>query len=310
MEFREVARKVFDSYGNGSYEDGLEVIVKARPEHPDEDATLTFWQACLLGMSGRPTEALEVLSAGLDRGLWWAGGQLADSDLDPVRSLPGWDGMLSRSERAAAQVARLRPDPLVRSATASTFDGTLITLHGAGADPKAHAELWGEATPESWTLITPAGNVPMPSGEWSWPFDLTVSPVGEQLESLELEPPMFLAGWSQGGGMAATLAWMGALEVEGLLLIGPGLRAEWDPETHRHVPTYMVIGETDLNLESCIKLRDMMRRQGVPVMLDELPGQGHELPENLGATIAAALDWLIGMSASSPRQTATRTPEQ
>lgn len=294
MEFGEVARQVFDLYGKGRYRDGLDVIARARPGHPDQDGRLTFWQACLLGMSGRSRDALKVLEAGLDRGLWWAPGMLADSDLDSVRTLPGWDGLLARCEEAAAESAPLRPDPRIRTATTPTQTGTLISLHGAGNDPAAHARVWEEAVPDSWTLITPVGNVPMAPGEWAWPFDLSIDPLVEQLEGLDLRPPLILAGWSQGGGVAASMAWTGPLKVEGLLLVGPGLRDDWDPDSHRHVPTYIVIGEKDLNRARCLKLRDQLTEHGASVFVDERPGLGHERPENLPETIAVALNWLVG----------------
>ena len=292
MDFREVQRKVYELYGKKRYGDGLEVIAQARPDHPDHDVTLTFWQACLLGVSGRAEEALAALEEGLTRGLWWAPGMLADHDLDSVRTLPSWDEVEARGEQAAAEVASQRPDPIVRGATSSTPKGTVITLHGAGNDPKTHADRWGRAIPGAWTVVTPAGSVPMSVGTWGWPFDLSHGTLAADLDGLEFSSPAILAGWSQGAGLAAVFAWTGALEVKGLLLLGPGFPHDWDPSTHHRVPTYIVIGEHDFNLGSCAKLRDRMREHGVPVILDERPGLGHEPPNNLEETLAAALDWL------------------
>lgn len=295
MDFVEVQRRVIDLYGNGEYDQGLEVIAEARPELPDEDGMLTFYEACLLGISGRPRQALETLEAGFDRGLWWAPGQLADSDLDSVRTLPGWDALWSNGEQAASEMSSLRPDPLVRPAATAIPEGTFVTLHGAAVDPMAHSKQWEEAAPSSWTVITPVGSVPTTSGHWAWPYDLSVGPLIEHLEELELRRPVILAGWSQGGGMAASMAWTGPLDVDGLLLFGPGLRDhQWDPRLHRHVPTYIVIGERDLALPSCLELRDRMTKHHATVFLDELPGKGHELPEDLQETIAVALNWLTG----------------
>jgi len=295
MDFVDVQRRVIDLYGKEAYDQGLETIAVARPEHPDEDGILTFYEACLLGKSGRIREALETLEAGLDRGLWWAPGQLADSDLDSVRTLPGWETVLARGEQAVSEMSSLRPDPLVRPGATANPEGTFITLHGAGVDPMAHAKRWEEAAPSTWTVITPVGSVPMTSGHWAWPYDLSLEPLIEHLEGLPLWRPLILAGWSQGGGMAASMAWAGPLEVDGLLLFGPGLRdRQWDPGSHRHVPTYIVIGQHDLALRSCLELRERMADHGAAVLLDELPGKGHELPENLQGTIALALDWLLG----------------
>ena len=292
MEFREVQQQVFDLYGREAYDEGLAVISDARSDLPEEDSILTFYEACLLGMSGRAQEALEKLEAGFDRGLWWSPGQLADSDLDSVRTLPGWEGVLSRGEQAASEMSLLRPDPLVRHAAAERPEGTLVTVHGAGVDPWAHAKRWEAATPTSWTVITPVGNIPTTSGHWAWPYDLVLDPLIDHLEGSQLARPLILSGWSQGGGMAAVMAWVGPLEIDGLLMFGPGLRdRKWDPDSHRHVPTFIVVGDHDLALTSCLELRDRMTEREAAVFLKELTDLGRELPDNLAETIQTALDW-------------------
>ena len=56
MGFEAAAQRVFDLYGEGRYEEALKVVERARLDHPEEDGRLSFWEACLLGVSGAPDE--------------------------------------------------------------------------------------------------------------------------------------------------------------------------------------------------------------------------------------------------------------
>ena len=104
-----------DLYWEKHYDDALDVVEDARSDHPHEDGRLTFWQACLLGISGRSSEALDTLTSGIDRGLWWAPDLLADSDLDSVRSLRGWEGVERLCVEATERyMAQHHPRPQVR----------------------------------------------------------------------------------------------------------------------------------------------------------------------------------------------------
>ena len=294
MDFESVARQVFDLYGKQRYDEALEPVETARSDHPDQDGQITFWRACLLGVSERPTEALQTLQGGLERGLWWAPDMLADSDLDSIRNLEGWEEVVGRCQEATDQfIVQHRSEPLVRPARTEKPAGTLITLHGAGADPLAHTERWFGAVPESWTVVAPVGTVPFSETQWAWPHDNPTSVVIDQLDHLAFPHPVVLAGYSQGGRVAASLAWEGLLEVVGLILMAPSLQQRvWDPQSHRQVPTYVVVGELDRSLPECLELQRRLEEAGVPLLMDQRPDLGHQQPEDLGETITAALNWI------------------
>jgi predicted esterase len=296
MDFRDVSRRVFDLYDDGRYEDGLEVIEAARPEHREEDGRLTFWEACLLGMSGAPEQALATLQAGMVRGLWWAPGMLADSDLDSVRGLEGWEELADRCSQSSADFsAAHRLETLLRPASMENPVGTVITLHGAGVDPIAHADEWREAVPDAWNVVVPVGTVAFSEKQWAWAYDGSADAVPEQLEALELTPPLVLAGWSQGAGVAAMLAWEGPLGSIGLVLMAPSFHQRtWDVPSYRPVPTYIVVGELDHPyLPGCLAIEERLREADVPVFLDQRAGMGHALPEDFSETLAAAFDWVV-----------------
>jgi predicted esterase len=296
MTFNAVARRVLALYGEARYGEALGLVDAAFRDHPEEDGRLTFWKACLLGISGRPEEALQALREGMERRLWWAPEMLADTDLDSVRSLPGWEDLLRRCDEAAHEfVARHpRPDPQVRPARRAPATGTLVTLHGGGADPRAYAELWRDATPDAWTVVAPVGSVPFSESEWAWSRpDHSIGEVVDQLDALGVPPPVVVAGYSQGSGVAALLAWQGPVAAAGLIMVAPTSRlGRWDPRAHRRVPTYIVVGDEDLGMPAGLDHDGLLQEAGVPVHLDRRPGLGHRLPDDLDATIEAALGWL------------------
>ena len=80
MDWDEVRDRVFTTYGDNSYAEGLEIIRQARTEAPERDSLLTFWEACFLSLDGQPQEAFDALEAGLERGLFWDFRMLADPE--------------------------------------------------------------------------------------------------------------------------------------------------------------------------------------------------------------------------------------
>lgn len=290
-----MANRVFDLYWEKRYGEALDFVEDARSDHPDQDGRFTFWQACLLGISDRSPEALDVLEGGLERGLWWAPDLLTDSDLDSVRSLPGWEGMERRCSDATERfMAGHHPQAQVRPGPADGAAGTLVTLHGGGVDPLSHMERWAGSVPEAWSVMAPEGTVPHSESQRAWPRDDPANVVVAQLDGLDTPPPVVLAGYSQGAGVAAFMAWDGLLDAVGLILVAPPIIRSrvWDPQVDRPVPNYMVVGEHDHSLPDCIERQRLMEESGAPVHLDQRPGLGHQLPDDLAETIAAALDWI------------------
>jgi len=81
VSFADVGAEVFGLYQESRFADALAVVRGVRDRFPLEDATLTFWEACLLSMDGCPDLALLVLRDGIDRDLWWSETMLADASV-------------------------------------------------------------------------------------------------------------------------------------------------------------------------------------------------------------------------------------
>lgn len=295
MEFSTLARRVVDCYLHGAYQEALQVVRLGRDRLPEEDPALTWYEACLLGVSGEPGRSLEVLEAGLDRGLAWHPRQLADADLHSVRKLEGWERFEQRSAERVEAWTMAPPPPMVRDVADPA--GTLIALHGAGNHPERFFDEWDNATPREWALMVPVGDVPMTKDEWAWPFDLVTDSLVDSLAGLILTPRVVLAGFSQGGRLAAKAAWDGDVEATGLITVAAGLSTElWANSQQRSVPTYVLIGTADGGYDDCQEAASLLRKANVPVHLEVREGLGHITPPDLDVVIASALDWILSAS--------------
>jgi predicted esterase len=302
MDFGAVRQQVFASYGRGEWDDALDLVREARPQFPKRDSILTFWEACLLSLDGKPHAALAVLGEGLDRGLFWDAGILADPDLDAARELEGWVDFERRSVAVIESLDLKRPGTMVRRADDPV--GTVIALHGAGDVPEDFFAEWDAATPVEWTLIVPVGDVPVTDIKWAWPYDLSTDSLVESLEQLTLIPPIVMSGYSQGARMAAKVAWNGSVKTSGLILSAPTLAPEaWTESQRSPIPLYAVVGTEDLAYEPLLSTSETLKRDSVPVQLDVRQGLGHVPPEDLNQVIADGLAWIREQTAQPVAET-------
>lgn len=293
MGFNEVANEVFALYDNGKFDEALALIEGAEQEFPDREAEVVFWRACLLGVGGRPEEALDTLRSGIERGQWWSPGQLADTDLDSLRSLPGWNEVETTCSDATVAALKSRPAPIVQEGTSA---GSVITIQGAHAVQTDLATTWRAAAPLTWSVITPAGMEPSAAGAWGWPRSVEASAesVLADVENIELKRPLVLAGFSIGSAIACHIIDNALLDVSGLIVVAPSSLGGFDElrRTAVTVPTLLVGGDRDPRHEAYHELRtDLAGTGSVDVQLVE--GLGHSNPDDLAERTRSFFDRLL-----------------
>jgi predicted esterase len=297
VTFSDAVADVFVFYDERRYADALAVVARARARFPHEDATLTFWEACLLAMDGSPERALDTLRRGLDRELWWSAATLSDTDLDSVRRLDGWESMLAESDERSVRASSRRPDPMRRPGRTEAVAGVLITLHGANADVAAHWDTWAAAVPESWTVVAPVGSVNAMVDRWSWPMDASdaVDAALGQAPEIDGAPPVVLAGFSQGARVALDVAKAVESPPRGLILFGPALRPDALPPIP-DVATFVHVGDRDWALAGVEAVAEELGRRGVPIQVERVPDLGHVIPTDLQTVVGRALAWITAVS--------------
>lgn len=286
MTFQDVANRVFSLYREADYQSALAVAREARISYPEEDNTLTFWEACLLARLGRKEEAIETLLAGIERGEWWPTGKLIDHDLDPVRDEPGWETVHAHCVSMTQSLLDDRPRPMVRNGAGS---GTLVTIQGAHAMQEDLFTTWQQATPERLTVITPVASEPTGDGRWEWPhsMDASVESVTSDLQDFDLSRPLVLAGFSIGSAIACHMVNSTEQGADGLIAVAPSSSADFEEllEATSSVRSLVICGDQDSRVDRYRRLESQLAERE-QVDFDLVEGLGHANPPDLDRRVA------------------------
>jgi len=306
MTFRQLTDKMMLLYAERKYADALQLLEQNADHFPVQAPRTTFWKMCLLSLSGRSEEVISVFQRGLGSGLWWAGSQFTDSDLDAVRDLPEFQRLVAVSqekyEEARTHIERDQ-SVLVPEAPASGRYPLLIALHGRNGNKDAHLEFWEVARQRGWLVVSPQSTQPLFEGAYCWDDPaLGISDVLFSYEQIsqqyQIDPQRLLvAGFSQGSGMAMYTALSGKIEARGFI----GVASFWDrptslvPQTTgaRSVRGYFVIGEKDHTLENAKEVKDVLKENGIQFAEELHPDLAHEFPTDFESSFDKAIEFIF-----------------
>jgi predicted esterase len=306
MTFRELTDKMMLMYTERKYVDALQLVEQNADHFPEQSARTTFWKMCLLSLAGRSEEVISVFQKGLDAGLWWAGGQFVDPDLDAVRYLPEFQRLVSVSQAKYEEARKyIKRDPavLVPEAPASGLYPLLIALHGRNGNKAAHLEFWEAARQRGWLVVSPQSTQPLFDGAYCWDDSAlgladVLSSYAQVSQKYQIDPQrMLIAGFSQGSGMAIYTALSGNVKVRGFI----GIASFWDKpdslvpqsEAARWVRGYFVIGEKDHTLENAKEVKNVLKEHGVQFTEELHPDLAHEFPADFGSSFEKAINFIF-----------------
>lgn len=306
MTFRALTDKVVALYTERKYADALHLLEQKAHEFPGQASRTTFWKMCLLSLSGRSEEVLSVFQKGLDSGLWWAGNQFQDTDLDAVRGLPEFQRLVAVSQEKYKEARiHIKRDQaiLVPEASASGMYPLLIALHGRNGNKDSHLPPWEAARQRGWLVVSPQSTQPLFEGAYCWDDPaLGIADVlfsYEQIsQTYQIDPRhILLAGFSQGSGMAMYAALSGKIAVQGFI----GVASFWDrpdtlvPQTDptKSIRGYFVIGEKDHTLENAKEVKNVLKENGIQFTEELHPDLGHEFPSDFESSFDKAIDFIF-----------------
>jgi predicted esterase len=300
IDFNDLAARVYELHGRGEYAEGLSLTDWTAGQFPDRAATILFWRACLHALLGDPVTALDDLRAGLDGGLWWAGWTLReDADLEAVRGLDGFAGVLAESERRwRVATAELADRTVVVEAERPR--ATVVLLQGGFGSIEQVVDQWSTALDRACTLVVPGRGQPISSDRdhANWIDErATDRRIRAALGEMATDR-LLVAGYSAGGREALRIGLAGSPVVPaGVLLFGPApLRTPVDASTAaaRGLRVWTFVGEDDWLLDDVLATDEWLRKAGLEVAEAREQGVGHVVPEHLPEMLPSALEFLLG----------------
>lgn len=309
LGFGDVRRRLFERYRAGDYTGAMDIARSAADSFPEHQDRTSYWIACLHALTGDPDRALDTLTGGLQRGLWWAPEMLAtDPDLAPLRDDGRLEAVIAASDAARrAWHGQMPTEPVVRDLDADPLRAVVILLHGRGEEAGGIIAQWPRL--DGVAVVAPRSSQPfdMRAGCWDDVVQAEADVARARHAVVERTPadvPLVLGGFSQGAALALVLAARGQpIGPVGVVAVAPSARwalDHWDSARSdlTSLRCALIVGDRDPMTESAANLAGRLREAGAEVRHDVVAGLGHEYPPDLEKRVPAYLDWVLAAPSS------------
>lgn len=306
MTFQELTDELMRLYSQSEFVAAFQLVDQNADRFPEQSARTTFWKMCLLSLSDRTADAIDVFQRGLEAGLWWAESQFNDPDLDAIRDLPEFRRLLERSlekyEEARKLIERDQMILLPASASPEPYP-LLIALHGRNGNKDSNLEKWKVAGEKGWLVLSPQSTQPLYSGSFCWDdaaqgLDDLLYYYDQISQQYQVDPQrIVIAGFSQGSGMAIYAALSRKLDVRGFIGVGtfiaePSILTSFAKE-NPSVRGYFVTGEKDNSLAKTRAIQKILSEERIPFGEEIHPDLGHEFPSDFEPSFDKAIKFIF-----------------
>jgi predicted esterase len=205
-----------------------------------------------------------------------------------------------------------RPECIVLSPAGAVWEQrSLLVLHWRSDTARSFVEHWRPLVDEGWTLVAPQSSQVCDATTFCWDdADLALREIRQHLDDcrrlrgMDLGG-MVIAGASQGARLALELAVEAGLPA---LCVIPSFPEGYDvsrlTSMAGHVPVGFILGERDPASERARQVITTLESAGVPLVIREMKGIGHDLPEGFASVAGELLGQLVDAGRSIPRDTA------
>ena len=308
--FRHLSNKFFGLYGQEAYQEALELVEAALPDFPEHRTEMITWQICMLSRTGQLEKTIATFRAAVETSSYWwmPEGLRQDPDLAPLQGNLEYDRLVAVCEarqQAAEQNSspkRLVFEPAVGSAKPYPL---LLAFHGWGQNEKVAAPHWQGLAEQGWLVAVVCSSFQVADGLYTWDhLERSMQEARTHYEALQREFPInpgrvVLAGFSQGGGLAAWLALTRNIPACGVIGVGPYLN-EIDSLTpglaQKPIPGvrfYVLSGAEERDEGMFAKIGNLCVEREIPFQHEIIPGIGHEFPQSFEPFRAKAIKFIL-----------------
>lgn len=255
--------------------------------------------ACMLARSGADGEAVAELARSAELGFAFTSTLLRDEDLDSIRDARGFAAAVERVrannaadlERAkprlaAAPLLTIAPSRAKSARTPEPPSPLLVALHGYGGTPEPLADLYRPSAARLGAiLVVPQGQETVGSG-FGWGVVEQAEYLVEQAiaRTAAERPvgPVVLTGFSQGAGVALTMAARHPERYAGVVAVAGWFEdrlVQLPARVGADFPRFVFLnGELDEAAANNRKAARRLEQAGARVRVRLYPGLGHEFP--------------------------------
>lgn len=303
-------------YAEGKLREVIAQIDEHRDDFPEERLFLAYWQ---IGMAARLNDAdlaFQVLDDLIDQGLWINQVLLKNSpSFENLQDNPEFEGRLR--EMAVLQQREVNQlIPLLtlheegRCGAAGDPCPLFIGLHAGRSLSLASIPFWQIPATRGWLVGVPQSSQALWSGGYVWEdVQLARDEVDHHLRGLMSKYAVdhrriILAGHRNGGELAALLLVSGGIDARGFIAIGPTGALMDDPDQWgrilqgkppRGLRGVILLGERDPlpRLAEIRRIVDLFNANGLPCLLETLPGLGGDYDPGYDPAILRAIDFVL-----------------
>ena len=276
----------------GRHEEALAAAEEAWRRFP-ERRHFSWWLVAYSNLAlGRPAGALAALEAAEAQNHLWRIGILRHGVFEPLRAEPRFTALLGRAEaRIAAQ--GFRPRLLVAKPDPSATDAPLLLgLHGATSVADDYHRRWLPAVGLGCIVASVQSSQPATESAFCWDDrDQVRRDLAAVLPEVPAHGEVVLAGFSQGAAIALELALAGDVVPASAVI---GVAPSYPPDTRfpeARLALHVVIlrGSEDDWGRSVPGTVEALRAAGHRVRVEEVPGLGHDYPDDFADRLPALL---------------------
>ena len=303
---QEIEQRYDHLAATGAYAEALDLVTRSAFLFPEYAQKVVFsWRISMALKLNDAALAVKLLAEAVQAGYWY-NGLRTDPDYQILHHQPELERLATLCEERRNQ-AIASAVPVVKTFLPEQGQPPyplLLALHGANAI--AEPSHWAAALTHGWFLGLPQSSQEHAPGtyswnDWEWALQEVPQRFNELCAACPIDPNrVVLAGFSQGGGLAAWLAFSGRIFVRGLVLVGPFL-----PDVSRLVPllestpssglrVYLVAGQRDRYcLGVAQEMAKLLPRYGVACTLDVYADLEHAFPTDFERKLPDALDYVM-----------------
>lgn len=303
-------------YAEGKLREIIAHIDERRDDFPDERLFLAFWQ---LGMAARlddPELAFQIMDDLIDQGQWISQYLLQTSpSLENLQPNPEYEGRLR--EMSVLQEQEIRQlIPLLtlhqegRCGTDANPCPLMIGLHAGRTNSLRAIPFWQVVATHGWLVGVPQSSQALWSGGYVWDdVQIARDEVEHHINTLKAKYTVnlrriIIAGRGSGGELGMLLPVSGGIDARGFIALGPTGTVMDDPDQWarilqgrppRGLRGVILVGERDPypHLPEIRRAVDLFNHNGLPTLLEIIPGVGGDYTPEYDQAILRAIDFVL-----------------